>query len=318
MVDGGVAACVGCCACTAILLIVILVPLSFSYVEYYEYGLAKRKSTGKVDTDEVYSRGRYALGPDHTFLKYQADSHYEELNALSVFSAGSTNSSIGLHFKVDVDFTFFLIEEEVGDLHRELAKSYRTVVVSRAKDAIKNEAVFVTFEEYFQNRMEVEKRFREAVSARWSAPPSLHVTLDQFHLGRIQIPDSVAQKQLEAKIQVERNDKESYLQQAQIERELTAVEVNKIQLEQNKVLQTAEAEANLIRNKAKVEAQQVQSDAQIVGTQNLYETLGITSQEHKTAFTYIRTLSNRANVTIDLMYLPPTQITPVVEVGDGV
>ena len=43
------------------LLMVILVPMSLSHVEYYEYGLKKRK-TGNVDTSTVYDSGRHLLG----------------------------------------------------------------------------------------------------------------------------------------------------------------------------------------------------------------------------------------------------------------
>jgi hypothetical protein len=59
------------CGAFVVLLILILVPLSFSYIDYYDYGLEQRKSTGSVDTEKVYSSGRYALGPDRHFIKYQ-------------------------------------------------------------------------------------------------------------------------------------------------------------------------------------------------------------------------------------------------------
>jgi hypothetical protein len=60
-----------CGGATVVLLILILVPLSFSYIDYYDYGLVQRKSTGSVDTDKVYSSGRYMVGPDRHFIKYQ-------------------------------------------------------------------------------------------------------------------------------------------------------------------------------------------------------------------------------------------------------
>ena len=68
MPEAGLPICLGI---TGVLLIVILVPLSFSYLEYYEYGLKQRKSTGSVLTDKVYSVGRYFIGPDFRFVKYQ-------------------------------------------------------------------------------------------------------------------------------------------------------------------------------------------------------------------------------------------------------
>lgn len=290
------------------LLIVILVPLSFSYVEYYEYGLVKTKATGKVDTSKVYSRGRYALGVTKGFLTYQADAHYEQFNELSVFSAGESNSSIGLAFKVDVDFTFLLKKDEVGLIYREQASSYRNTTVSRAREAIKNEAIFVSFNEYFQARKMVEQRFREAVQTRWNTNPSVHCTLDQFHLGRIRIPDSVADKQLDSRIQNELNDRETFLQQAQLERELTAVNVNSILLEKDNILRTAQAEASLLNAKATANAARLTAEAQINGTGLLFEAAGIRDQDQMTAFTYIRTLTNRKNVDMDVSYLTPDSV----------
>jgi hypothetical protein len=83
------------------------------------------------------SSGRYALGPDKHFIKYQADAHLESYREFSVFSgkfaqeakltiqfcletlmhvllATTSNISTGLPFEVDFDFTYFLIEDEIG------------------------------------------------------------------------------------------------------------------------------------------------------------------------------------------------------------
>ena len=136
----------------------------------------------------------------------------------------------------------------------------------------------------------VEALFRSTIQERWDAQPRLHCKLDQFHLGRIRIPDSVATKQLEARVQNERNDREQFLQRAQIERKMTMVEVNQIDLNTTNELRTAEAKASLIRTKALAEAQLIQAQAGINGTKMLLEAAGIETQDHKTAFTYIKTL----------------------------
>jgi len=260
-----------------------------------------------IDYGKVYGAGRHFVGPINTFIKYQADAHFVSLEE-SVFSAGQTDASIGLEFVIDVDFTFLLKKDEVGDLHKELAKQYKTILISRTRDAIKNEAVFVTFTEYFQKRLDVEKRFRTAVQARWEQPPALHANLDQFHLGRIRIPETVAVKQLEARVQNERNSREGFLQQAEIERELTRVEVNAIDLEREKILRTARAEASLIQAKATAEASQIRADAANNGTQFLYRSAGIETQDHKISFSYIRTLTNRDQLSVDLNYLTPENV----------
>ena len=272
--------------------------------DYFEYGLKQRKSTGKVDTDRVYTSGRYVLGPDYTFLKYPADAHQLDLAKLAVFSSsGGSNESIGLEFILDISITYTLRQAEIGQLHKDLATSYSAVIGSRAKDAVKNEAIFFTFNEYFQKRRDVEERLRKAVQKRWNEPPALHCDLDQFHVGRIQIPEAVARKQLETKLQNERNDKEAFLQQAAIERKITAVEVNKVLLEKEKVLRTAQAEASLVKAKAKAEAEQIVLNAHTAGIKHLFNTVNMTAQKHRLALDYIRMLQRRTDeTTFDISY----------------
>jgi cell division septum initiation protein DivIVA len=79
--------------------------------------------------------------------------------------------------------------------------------------------------------------------------------------------------------------------------------VNTINLEKDNILKTAEAEASLLRAKARVQADQMTQDAQINGTQLLFQAIDMTTQEHMTAFAYIRTLKNHPNVTVDVSYL---------------
>ena len=50
------------------------------------------------------------------------------------YIATTSNSSIGLAFNVDVDFTFFLTESEIGEVHKEYAGNYKNVILSRAEE----------------------------------------------------------------------------------------------------------------------------------------------------------------------------------------
>ena len=95
---------------------------------------------------------------------------------------------------------------------------------------------------------------------------------------------------------------ESLLQQAVIERELTAVEVNTIDLQKDKLLRTANAGASLLRANARANADRIVQEAQINGLTMLFNSSGIDTQEQKTAFTYIRTLMNRPSLDLDVSY----------------
>jgi len=314
MAMGEYSVCAGACFLLISVVLCIVIPISFSYLEYYEYGLVQRRSTGRVNIDKVYPSGRYFIGPDYKFLKYPADMNFVHIEEMGVFSASTgSNASIGLEFELDVDFTYKIIEEEVGLLHKELATSYENVVLSRVKDAMKNEAIFITFKEFFQDRKGVELRLREAVEKRLDIPPKTHVSIDQFHLGRIRIPEAVAKIQLEGVLQNERNGRETYRQEAEIERQKTTVEVNMINLEKDKVLATSEAQADLIRAKAVTTSNEIKNQAQLNGTKRLVDATEISTQDHKTAFTYLRNLMNREDLTIDVSYLSSDSIIKVRE-----
>jgi hypothetical protein len=302
---------VGCGVLIVIVCLTILLPLSFGYLDYWEYGLKQNKITGEVLTDQVYGKGRYLVGPNIKFFKYQADAHVVHLEDVAVFSNGG-DDSVGLTFQIDVDFTYFLIKEEIGQLHQDLARTYESVVLSRTTDAIKNTATQVSFQDYFQERNSIEQKLKDAIQIRWNDPPSLHATLDQLHLGRIIIPDVVAEKQLTAKIQVETNRKEEFLQSARVEREITAVEVNTINLEKNKLLRETEAEANLIRANAVSEGEKIKSNAINTGTKQLLTSVGISSQEYSTAYSYLRTLQNRNSLDMKVSYLADENIVKTI------
>ncbi|KAL3823163.1 hypothetical protein ACHAXA_010419 [Cyclostephanos tholiformis] len=200
-----------------------------------------------------------------------------------------------------------------GELHIEQAGNYRSVIRSRVEEAIKNVAASrVTLSQstndeayanVFTQRVRVETLFRTAVEERLESPPRLHCRLDQFYLGFVMITDSVAAKMLETRVQNELNDRETFLQGAQSEREKTAVEVNRIDLKTNKTLRTAMAEASLVRTRAIAEARLVKSRAEINGTRTLLESAGIESQEHKIALKYIKTLRDREQLDMVVSFL---------------
>jgi len=136
----------------------------------------------------------------------------------------------------------------------------------------------------------------------------LHVNLDQFHVGRIKIPESVAEKQLSAKIQGEKNKEEEFIQSARVAREITEVEVNKINLEKEKLLKEATANANMILANARSDAEKIKNDAINNGTETLLKELEIKTEEHSTAYTYIRTLQNRESLGLSVSYLADENI----------
>jgi len=255
-------------------------------------------------------------GPDSTFKKYDGDTHRVDLKELSVFSSDPSNDSVGLEFKVDITFTYTLIADEIGKLHEEWAQGYKKVVESRARAAIKNVAATVPFNDFFQDRDKLESRMAERVSLRLTDEPSLHANLDLLILGRVQIPDSVAQKQLDVKVQLERNSEEINKKAATLERSETDVLVNKVKLQAEYQLRVAEATAKLTNEQGRAEAIDIVESAKADGFAQLVEDCGLEKQEHILSFDYLRTVGKKAaddNAALSLTYLSDAVHTKGVE-----
>jgi hypothetical protein len=52
-----------------------------------QYGFKRQKSTGSVDKSEVYSTGKYFIGPDAEFKVFNSDAHFITLRDAAIFTA---------------------------------------------------------------------------------------------------------------------------------------------------------------------------------------------------------------------------------------
>lgn len=94
-----------------LLLLIILLPISFSYLDFYEvnsllfssilydkmistcyhfsfwkFGFVRRRTTGNVDTKRVYAGGRHLIGPDFEFKEFYAAAQYVSYSHIPIFT----------------------------------------------------------------------------------------------------------------------------------------------------------------------------------------------------------------------------------------
>ena len=125
-----------------------------------QVGFVMQRSTGEVDTSEVYGPGgRYGVGVDYTFKTFRADGHYSVLDDLSVFSRDR------LEVFLDVTFQYFIRPDELQPLHDAYDQQYHEIIVSRAESVIKATAPQFNTTDYFINRATIEKVMAEELSA---------------------------------------------------------------------------------------------------------------------------------------------------------
>ena len=116
----------------------------FSIFFFTQLGFKRRKSTGFVDISEVYTSGRYFVGPDYTFKVFPADAHFVELNEISVWTGDK------IEIKISCNFQYFLRKDFLPDLHEAYNVDYKPVVRGTAIDAIKGRAADLPIDDYIR------------------------------------------------------------------------------------------------------------------------------------------------------------------------
>lgn len=307
-----------------VLLIVILVPMSFSSLEYYEYGFVRQKSTGRVDLSTVYASGKHFIGPDYEFKVFKADAHMVTLNNVAAFTQDK------LEVRVDCFFQYYLRKRDLPLLHQAYDIHYKDVMVSSSIDAIKGRVPVFTTRQMFEQRADVEEKLFKAVRERLGGTccpdakdcklykngcptdcytgsactddrKGIFVDVRYFQLGYVNIPGDVEERFLRALTLQEDALKEELLQNATVVRAETEQKVRQIKNEAKEISEKAESQADLLRIISRANYTNTVELARSRGLQLLYSGLGITNQEHKNSFDYLRTLRGLDNVhlTVD-------------------
>ncbi|CAG2251199.1 unnamed protein product [Mytilus edulis] len=141
-------------------LISILIIASYSYLDYYEYGLRRQKSTGSVDKTEVYDGGRYFIGPDFEFKIFPADLHEVDIDNAKVFSSDKLEVQFSAHFQ------YVIRKNELVSLHDAYDLGYKEVMKSSALDAVKGAITVYNVRELINNRSEIEQTVWKSVRER--------------------------------------------------------------------------------------------------------------------------------------------------------
>lgn len=307
-----------------ILLTVILVPMSFSGLEYYEFGFKRQQSTGTVKTEKVYGPGgKYMIGPDFGFKTFTASAHFTYFDNLQVYTWNK------LEIEIDVAFQYFLRKEDLRYIHKFYDVNYDTTIRSSAITAIKTETAKWKTDEFISKRKDIEAALFTAVrnklggsccekdceAWKYACPKGctmpdkcndeedkgLWVNVKYFQLGSILIPDEVEERKLEKLITAEAVDRGQYLQDAQIIRKNTETIVRDIKNQAEERRQKAQAESQQLKIISRANYTAIVEKARSQGLKDLYSKLGITDQKIKSSFDYLRTLRglDHVHLTVD-------------------
>ncbi|XP_062579680.1 uncharacterized protein LOC134241662 [Saccostrea cucullata] len=294
----------------------------FSAVEYYEYGFKRQKSTGKVDKTDIYNSILYYGGPDMEFKTFQADAHHVTLKNAKIFTADK------LEVRITAYLQYFLRKDELVLLHDKFDLDYQSVMETSALDALKGSTTLYTTRELVTNRKLMEQTIYKAVRERlggtccrpdctsyaFACPENckpytectakekgLFVDVKYFQLGQVTIPDSVQERFMKALTLQEQSEREELLQEAKVIRKSTTAMVKQIKNKAAEILNNGTMVANLISTVARSNYSTALEMARVQGLRYTFNELGLSQQEQKNSFNYLRTLREhpKARFTVD-------------------
>ncbi|XP_036356618.1 uncharacterized protein LOC115228206 isoform X2 [Octopus sinensis] len=322
-----------------ILLLIILLPLSFSYLDYYELGVVRNKVTGSVSLDRVYSNGRYVIGPSHEFKVFKADAHVEYINNIRVFT--SDKLEVGLSGA----FQYFLRLNQLAYLHKKYDVYYKDKVVKKANEAIKNVVTGFTTRSVFKERKRLEDALllglqttlggicchqgciqpeieNNSTNVTVTVPPSgndcfegckprkncteadygMFVDVRYFQLGPVDIPDDLDQSFLNTLVLRASAERQKYFQAAQLVRKETEQKVKNFENHAAEILESAKSDSKLITQTMDANASFTVETARITGLKNLYSTLNLTDMRQRNKFDYLRSLQKVNDLRLTIGY----------------
>jgi len=254
-----------CPAATGVVLLVILLPLSFQYVKYNEIAFVKKRTSGTISRDNVYTSGRHFLGPDIALVTFPASAVTVEYPGLGVWTKSERQTetaagAAGTAVNIDISFQYQLRPTELSDLYDKVALAYAPFIENVANTAIKNTTTSFTAEEWTQNRAKIQAALFESVDAALDQANADCVSLQ---LGYVKFPQTYIDRMLAAAVQIQSNQAEESRQQSKLIRDTTDQKVKFVENDANLITQTAAAKASLILTKAKSRVQAENNKAEL-------------------------------------------------------
>lgn len=307
------------------LLLVILLPMSFSYLDFYEYGFARRRTTGTVDTSKVYQGGRHFIGPDFEFKEFYAAAQFVYFGHIPIFTTDN------LQVSISVELQYFLIKEDLPLLHDTFDLRYQSIVVGNAKDALKNSVTKFDTDEFISNRTIIQKELLNGVRRRLSGmcclpncrqrsecseckeweichdgckprntctkeDKGLFTEIRYLQLHDIEIPAQVNERRLLTLIRELEEEKEKSIKEEMIIRKQTELEVNKYKNQAKEAIANATAMSKLLMDQAEVNYSRTIENVHNDGLKSLYDGLTITDDKLKASLNYMRTLKDHEKI----------------------
>jgi regulator of protease activity HflC (stomatin/prohibitin superfamily) len=227
-----------------IALIVGYLALSFSSLEYNEYGLDYSSIWKEVDT-AVYTGGIHFLGFQHSFIKFpKAVQTIEFSDSSSDSRTIESRTSDGLEVNLQISFQYELQAHNLYTLYMHYGEDYKKTMIQVAIDTINKVSNNYTAYGFFLNRTEIGNVMESQMNNVLNS--TLYSSIRFFQLKDVDLPD----------------DFENAIQMTEVKKqdiEKAKAEKSKVEVEIETKLQKAQQNVQIILNQAQGQANSITS-----------------------------------------------------------
>jgi regulator of protease activity HflC (stomatin/prohibitin superfamily) len=221
---------------TVVVLIIAYIALSFSSLEYNEYGLDYSTIWKTVGTS-VYSGGIHFIGFQHSFIKFPKSVQTIEFSSADDADGDiiQSRTSDGLEVNLEISFQYELQPAGLYSLYMNYSEDYQGFLINRAIDVVNKVSNTYTAYDFFLNRTDIANVMDQQLGSGFKQ--DLGISIKFFQLKDVDLPNSF----------------EDAIQQTEVKKqdiEKAKAERNKVTVEIETKIQKAQQNTQIILNQA--------------------------------------------------------------------
>ncbi|KAM3135000.1 hypothetical protein pb186bvf_012824 [Paramecium bursaria] len=200
--------------CAGCVLLIILI-IGWDVVEVTNWGLKCNSISKQCNKDEIYSPGRYLVGPFNSFFNFPGQLQTIEFSDKKGAQSGplKTRTAEGLSLGLHVSFQYQLIRKEIPQLYSMNGLAYEQTFIRMARDTILQAAGKFEAPKYWQERAHITQAMLDQLALELKKG---HAECVHLQILDIELPDSYEQSIVNTQIEVQKRTMKQFEQKAQL------------------------------------------------------------------------------------------------------
>lgn len=259
--------------------LVVLALFSLQAVPNLHYGIRYNTAGKWADVDNVYTAGRYLIGPWNTFVLFPAVvQNVEFSNTFGLAASGHrypalhTRTKEGLALNLEVSLQYRLKEAQVGKLYTEFNVDFQNFFVSTIRESVIKVAADYEAYQLWDQRKEVGNQMQREVNAVLNRT---YAECWGLQLLDIALPKAFDQSIVQTQVQNQAISTEKFAQESTQIRAMTSVIESQYEKEIKVITAAGEANYTLITKTAKAFAKKLVLDTEAEVLQKIREELNL-------------------------------------------